>query len=225
MTKSRQNNARNGKTSRRGARRASRNSSTHLKDDGKTYTLEMSIPRTMYERNPQNFRVLQNFSVPNWFVTSTTNPTYTYVNFTLSQIDQYATFVNLFDQYRIDSVEVWITPQVSADVTLRQGMLFSVLDFDDSTALTSVAAAQDYSTCVTSPQTCGHYRHFKPRAAMALYAPSAFTNFGNIASPWIDTSSSGVTHYGVKVAASPTSVSPQTFDLSIRYHITFRAVR
>jgi hypothetical protein len=120
---------------------------------------------------------------------------------------------------------VWITPQVSEAISLRQGQYYTVLDFDDSTALTSVAAAQDYSTCVTSPQSCGQYRHFKPRVAMAVYAPSAFTSFGNISAPWIDTSSSNVAHYGVKVACTPTTANAQVFDLNIKFHVSLRCVR
>jgi hypothetical protein len=179
----------------------------------------------MYQSNPREFKVIQNFAVQSWFATSASVPTFTYVNFTFNQIDQYASLVNVFDQYRIDSVEVWVTPQISASVSSSHtGQLFSVLDFDDSTPLTTIAQAQDYSTCVISPLTCGHYRHFKPRVAMALYAPSAFSSFGNIAAPWIDTSSYSVAHYGVKLAAS-TSATITNFDLSIRYHISLRAIR
>jgi hypothetical protein len=216
----------NKSTKSKSAKRGGRSRGNQLPGDGKTFTLEQSVPRTMLMREPQIFKVLQNFAVQNWFTTSITLPTFTFVSFQFNQIAQYLELAAVFDQYRIVSAEVWITPQSSADISSAPstGQLASVLDFDDATNLTSFAAAQAYSTCVTSPQTCGHYRHIKPRVAMAVYAPSAFTSFGNIAAPWIDAASPAVEHYGIKLAATTTS-KPQVFDLSIRYHLELRSVR
>jgi hypothetical protein len=142
-----------------------------------------------------------------------------------SILDQYTQLSQVFDQYRILMAEVWLTPHTSADISLGQGQWFSVLDFDDSTNLTSVAAAQDYQNCLSSPQTCGHYRKFQPHVANALYAPSAFSSFGNVASPWIDAASGTVAHYGVKFAATPSTVAVQIFDLTIKLLVELRAVR
>jgi hypothetical protein len=103
--------------------------------------------------------------------------------------------------------------------------LYSVVDYDDNTALASVGAATDYSNCVTCPQSLGVYRHFKPHCANALYGGSVFTSYGNLTSPWIDAASSSVPHYGVKIAASATSSAAQTFDLVIRLHTEWKSTR
>jgi hypothetical protein len=194
--------------------------------DGTTFSLEWPIPASQLTKPAKNvFTVRQNLSVPSFFSTSVSTPTFTTATIFLNQVDQYASLVAVFDQYRITDVEIWLIPQISAGVSTRQGELYTVLDFDDSTALTTIAQAQDYESCVMTPQSYGHYRHFKPHVAMALYAPSAFTSFGNKTDQWIDTASSGVAHYGVKVAASISLAATQGYDLNIRMKIQFKNVR
>jgi hypothetical protein len=205
-----------------------KNSSKQLQvvPDGTTYTQMMAQPASSIMKDlKQRYSCVQTFCVQSWFSSSASVPTFTYINCILNQIDQYATFVSLFDQYRFLECEVWITPQVSAAVSSSHtGSIFTVLDYDDSTVLTTIGQAQDYASCVVSPQTTGHYRRFTPHAALAAYAPSAFTSFANVASPWLDTSSYSVTHYGVKVACSISS-TPSVFDLQIRMRVQFKNVR
>lgn len=213
------------KKARISTRRRRRSNGGSLPGDGTTFTLEMAIPRSKLSRQAQTFTILQSFAVQNWFTTSTTTPTYTYVSFSLSQLDQVASLQNLFDQYKFNSCEVWITPQVSSDINSRSGQYATVIDYDDSTSLVSFNSALDYSTCVVTPVGCGVMRRFVPHMAVAAYAPSAFTSFANTKPMWIDTSSSGVAHYGVKLAANPTNGSTQTFDLTLRFSVSFRCVR
>jgi hypothetical protein len=196
-----------------------------LAGDGKTFSLEMAVPRARNFVESQVQRFTQNFSIQSFFTTSTSNPTFTQITAAFNQIDQYAALASIYDQYRIDAVEAWLVPQVSADVSTRQGQLFTVLDFDDASALITILQAQDYDTCVTTPQSSGQYRHFKPHVALAAFAPSAFTSFSNVVSPWIDTSSPTVSHYGVKIAASTSNTTSQTFDLNLRLLISLKNVR
>jgi len=195
--------------------------------DGTTYTLEMAIPSSSLHRPLSNtFVVVQSYATPSYFLTSISNPTFTVVTPTLANLDQAASWVAVFDQYRILECEVWLTPAISASVSSSHGgQLYSVLDFDDANALTTLGQALDYETCVTTPQTNGHYRKFRPHAAQALYAPSAFAQFGNVISPWINSAYTGCAHYGVKYAASITSAVPSIFDLTVRLKIEFRSPR
>jgi hypothetical protein len=194
--------------------------------DGTTYTLEMAIPRSQLSKPLRNhFAVTQMFDVAGFFPTSTSVPTFSSITVSLSQFDSASSLVQVFDQYRIMEIEIWITPQTSADVSTRQGQYFSVLDFDDATLLSTTAQALDYPTCVATPQSTGHYRRFAPHVAIAAYGGSVFTSFANQISPWLDTSSSSIPHYGVKIAAGVSNGTIQTFDLTVRALILFRAVR
>jgi hypothetical protein len=186
----------------------------------------MAQPRSQLSKPLKNhFVVTQMFDVASFFPTSVSVPTFSSISVSLSQFDSATSLINVFDQYRILEVEIWITPQTSASVSSRQGQYFTVLDFDDSSNLTSTAQALDYPTCVTTPQSTGHYRRFKPHVAIAAYGGSAFTSFANEISPWLDTASSGIPHYGVKIAAGVSNTTIQTFDLTVRCLLAFRSVR
>jgi hypothetical protein len=193
--------------------------------DGATFTLETPMPRTVLTNpNDNRFTCVQTVMSPAFFTTSGSVPTFTAITVSFSQVDQYVSLTNVFDQYRIMEVEIWLIPQISASVSSSHvGEYFTVLDYDDSANLTSIGQAQDYESCISSPVTYGHYRRFTPHAASALYT-STFTGYGNVTSPWIDTASSNVSHYGVKVASAITSAA-STFDLKIRMKLQFKNVR
>jgi len=194
-----------------------------LPGDGSTYTLEMAVPRSRFSLESQTFKVLQSFNQQGAFTTNATVPTFAAIHFELDFLDQYAAFGAIFDQYRIDEIEVWIQPQISADVSSGSGLLLSVIDLDDSNVLTSVGQATDYASCVQGPAKTGHFRRFIPRLAVSAYGGS-FGAFANRSPMWIDVASPNVQHYGVKLAA-PASSTPIIYDIMARYSLSFKCVR
>jgi len=151
--------------------------------------------------------------------TSTVVVTYASQNFTLSQLDQVGSYTALFDQYRFDEIELWLTPRTE----LNLGTLVSVIDYDDSTVLTTYASATDYQNALTAPLSMSHYRRFVPHAAVAAYS-GTFVSFDNVTAPWIDCASPSVQHYGFKTACTVTTPAV-ALDLTIRYKVSFRNVR
>jgi hypothetical protein len=137
---------------------------------------------------------------------------------------QLTAFQGVFDQYKIEEVEVWWEPQLqSTPLDETGGKLYSVIDYDDAANLTNVSQALSYSNCVVTPVTQGHYRRWKPRCAAAMYG-GAFTQFGNVAAPWIDIASTGVQHYGCKLYTDLTSVTV-VYDVRVRVRLAFRNIR
>jgi len=194
-----------------------------LPNDGLTFTTLTAIPRTIVNRS-QTYNIVQSYSLPAFFSTSTSLNTFSSVGATFGNIDQAASLAVVFDQYRITELEVWLMPRDSAAATSSsQALLYSVIDLDDGTPLTTPGQFGDYTSCVTSEIDQGHYRHFIPHVAMAAYS-GAFTSFANVASPWIDTSSPSVIHYGVKFGAGVTGTS-HTYDVNLKLHIQLRSVR
>lgn len=193
-----------------------------LNGDGKTFTSLTALPRTVTP-NPMVYRCVQSYESVGFFSTSVSLPTFFSLRVELDTFDQYASFTALFDQYKIESVEMWIMPQQSDASNVYGGMLNSVIDLDDNNLLTTVAQASDYTSCVTSEATQGHYRHFTPHVAVNLYA-GAFGAFGNSKPMWIDAASPNVQHYGVKLACTPTT-NIITYDLRVRCVLAFRSVR
>lgn len=122
-------------------------------------------------------------------------------NFQVNSLANVGSWAAIFDQYRIDAAMIEFVPRqnsrlvsVAGDIP---GELFTVLDYDDSTTLSSAATAEQYPTCQIVPCWDGVVRYVVPRVAVAAYS-GAFSSYGNVPSLWIDAASLTVQHYGVK---------------------------
>lgn len=107
-----------------------------------------------------------------------------------------------WDQYKILAARVTIVPDQNAvglftNSTTSYVPLYCVLDFDDSSNLSSIAGAQAYSNCVVLGAGESCERLFKPRMAIGAYS-GTFASFANVGDLWIDAASTGVQHYGIK---------------------------
>jgi hypothetical protein len=184
--------------------------------------LAQPIPmRTSAHIDNVPYKVIQETYNTGVMTTSTTIATFGAIYNTLSQLDQVSTLQSLFDQYRIVEIEHWLIPELPSATNV--GEVASVNDYDDATPLTSFGSALDYQNVLVGSTRDGHYRRFKPHCAVAAYS-GAFTSYGNVASPWIDCTSPTVQHYGMKLAATVTTVAIN-FNLVTRFHLEFRNIR
>lgn len=154
---------------------------------------------------------------------SVTVPVFGLFMFAASQISDIASLGGVFDQYKIDWVELLIQPSNSS-ASLDYGQLVSVVDYDDVSNPGSVAALLDYNTAIISNGSFQHYHKFRPRIATAVYGGAVFSSFANSASQWIDMASTNVEHYGVKVGWTPTA-AVLTAQVFARLHVSFRSTR
>jgi len=153
--------------------------------------------------------------------TSATLPTFATLSVTLAQFDKVSSYTGCFDQYRIRCVECNLIPGSTTGVSGgNEGLFASVIDYDDDTALTAVADALSYQTCLSTSAFTHHKRIYKPHIAAAVYS-GAFTSFANESDVWLDAGSTGVKHYGLKTAATATT-SIYVTDLAVRAWIQFR---
>jgi len=176
-----------------------------------------------YVPSNQSFRISQSIEVVGILTTSATIPTFASQAFAISQLDQVTSLSSVFDQYKIDEIEVWIAPAGITTGT-NLGLLTSVVDYDDVGTLSTVAQALDYTNALTTTGFQGHYRRWKPHVATAAYS-GAFTSFANEVSPWLDFASPGVQHFGLKLAAQPTVGSTIPYNMIARFHVQMRNVR
>ncbi len=182
----------------------------------------MPIPKSLTAPNVLKFSRMVNTGTV--LTTSVTLPTFASLNFTLNDLPEVASFQTLFDQYKIDLVEVWIYASYGLSDVPEAGQLLSVVDFDDSTNLGSVNAGFDYDNVIVGSLLNGHYRKFEPRAAIAAYS-GAFTSYAQTDSnTWLDMASSTIQYYGVKLAA-PATATALTIKAIARYHFSCRANR
>jgi hypothetical protein len=145
---------------------------------------------------------------------------------TSADILQFSSFASIFDQYKIEMLEIWLTPYGVGTIPgyIGGGKFVTVIDYDDANAPTSLQALQEYQNAVTTRFTDGHYIKFRPHIAEAAYG-GTFTQFLNRPSDWIDCGSTAAQHYGLKLAMDVTpSTNDVRMDLSTRITVSFRNV-
>lgn len=170
------------------------------------------------------YRVTQTQEFTSWVTSSTSINVYNSFQFTASNFDQWSSITAVFDQYRFDQVEVTLIPQNSQGYSeTNAGLIAVVCDYTDAAALTSFAQALDYPTVQVTRWTDPIRVTFKPHVAVAAYS-GTFTSYASEASPWIATTSSGVQHYGFKIAGLPTG-AVNTYNGVVRINMSLRAFR
>lgn len=173
-------------------------------------------------------------------ITASVSGTYGTLAFNLNDLPQAATFTSLFDQYMITKIVVKFVPQIN-QIVFQENVpsqvipsdnkpipyLYTVVDYDDDTNLSSINAALEYDNVKYCQATRPHKRILVPHVASAGYA-GTFTGFLNEKRKWIDAASTTVRHYGVKYILSNSSANLGTMDMYkmlVTYYFKFRAVR
>jgi hypothetical protein len=163
------------------------------------------------------YTTCQSYSMAPFFTTSTTVPTASGVNFTLSSFTNAAGFAQIFDQYRIDMIEITL---YSNSLTTQSGLVTTAIDYDNSAAPSNLGAALAYNTAQTKAGGASFKRTWVPGVDLAAYA-GAFTAYANKRRQWIDCNSTTVQHYGLVIAATATS-TVIVYDAVVRAVISFR---
>jgi len=134
-----------------------------------------------------------------------------------------------FDQYRINMIEYFLKPTCQKGGTVvatsPYAFMYFIHDYDDATTPASLAALLSYSNVVILGPGEAHARKIRPHCAVAMTtsAAAAITGAGNIPSPWIDSSSTGVAHYGCKWGVTQgNSTNLTTWRLFARLHVSLR---
>jgi len=205
--------------------RSSRSKGRTLPRDGKLFNATGQMQIWKVSKNDTVLPIVQTYLYSASPLTSSASvSTFGALYFTVGALDQISSLTALFDQYRINEIEVWIMPRTTNNtVTSNTGLQATVVDYDDETVLGTFASALDYTNVVVGTGIEGQYRRFKPHAAIAAYS-GTFASYANEESPWIDAASTGVRHYGVKTAWTTTDI-PYSSDIMVRLHTEWRNVR
>jgi hypothetical protein len=151
------------------------------------------------------------------FSTSTTAVSSETFYFSLGNFIDYASVQAFFDQYKLLSIDFEARPRSnSLDIGANQSIppTYCVLDYDNVASLASPAAALSYDNCMQLNAYESFKRTFKPRIALAAYQ-GAFSGYANASDMWLDTSSSSIQHFGLKLFSPVTGVAT-SWDILIR---------
>jgi hypothetical protein len=178
------------------------------------------------------FVCVQSLEIVSWLASTASTINANFYIATLANVcgTNLSSFTAIFDQYRIDCIELWLTPNqnavASAATYATSPNLATVLDYDDSSLLGSMSQATAYASCIHTEVFEKQRRCFKPRIAYAAYGAGAFSSYANERAGWIDCSSSNVVHYGMKAlcdADGNTSGPHASWDLFAKAQVSFRA--
>lgn len=172
---------------------------------------------------------------PSYILATASANKYFAIAFELQDCDNVTTFSELFDQYRIDMVEFRMIPTSTVidqhDATganTVNPMVWVVADFDDSTVLSGIAAAQEYANVQVFEGGQGISLDILPSITPSVFASGAFSGYKVSAADWIDMANVQVPHYGVKGVVQALSVGSTqaiSWTVSAKYHLSFRNIR
>jgi len=144
------------------------------------------------------------------------------LSFQLGQMAQASSWTSVFDQYRIDFIELWIQP-TQASTPMDGFRWYNVIDYDDDGVSTSEPAALAFENCADLGRTEACYRKFVPHIAIAVAQGGGAPTARNAPSNWLDCASTSIKHYALKVVTQMTATTV-TLTLRARYHVSFKNV-
>lgn len=172
------------------------------------------------------YQVKQNY--PDSYTAQGTSDTKSAFSFTASALGNATNFANVFDQYRLDRIQMTFRPlNVATPLTntatagFIPGLIYVCIDYDDATAPGTVDQIRQYQN--TSSHLYDTFTlDFKPHAAYTVGGSIS----GNVPSPWIDWATPAITHYGVKWAIpAGTAGFEQQWAITIVVWMSMRNVR
>jgi hypothetical protein len=151
-------------------------------------------------------------------------PQFLAYNFQLAQVSNYNNLSLVYDQYRINAVEVKFSLRNPGAAT-NYPRLSIYPDFDDATPPPSYSAALSHPRVTQHSFTVSQTDFtvaLSPRPAAALYQ-GAFSSFGQPDKPmFVDVNYPTTQHYGLKLMVEDATDTTQFIDIYVKYWITFR---
>lgn len=190
--------------------------------------LTPSIPRI----RPGNNHLLH--SVQKWVdrgaITSTSGANGYYgFGFQFQDIPDYIQWASVFDQYKIDSVDIDIRPVTQASLPATApgyAIGWVAVDYDDNATPSTIASIQNYSNAMLLSPGRGLRLRIRPKLDVGIYNSGA-TNAGAVVGGlWLDMAYPAIQYHGLKIAINAsTSTNVNTWYLLARYSVSMRSSR
>lgn len=153
--------------------------------------------------------------------TSTTVVTENNISFTANPfLTQYASWLALFDQYFLDHVVVTVANNSPEGGTAACPQLYTAIDFDNVSALGTLAAISQFNTCHVSTLAPGNSVTRLVRPCNASYLGANAT--AGVTRSWVDSTFNGVPFYGYRLIVNNTVAATVQLDVTISCLWAFR---
>lgn len=168
---------------------------------------------------------------------STASDVFASYAFALADIPNVASLGSLFDQYRIEKIQLRFKSRnpalfVSNATSPNNASCepFLVIDRDDNTAPTTISELQQYDNCQQFSAQDSFDVIFEPSITPSVFASGAFSGYSvdDSGKYWFDLANTSIPHYGVKVGIPAlTASTAQRFDWLVTawYKVSFKNKR
>jgi len=138
-------------------------------------------------------------------------------SFSLNLHPQHSSWQALFDQWSIPKATVEFDSQVSPGGTSPPPILYTALDFDNASAITTVQALEDYSSSEAVPMGPGRRIMRSVRPCVKLAAATS-SNLGVSGPVWCDSAQPTTLFFAIRsMVANGTDVTPINVTTTIWY--------
>lgn len=156
------------------------------------------------------------------------------LSFALDQLPAWSEFAALFDQYRIEKIDLVFSARLdSSSFSANPSQsysprLFTLVDNDDTTVPTGADDLRQSARCQFALCKPDEFvkRSFVPKVLGAIYNSVTSTGYALSNSTWLDMASPSLPHYGMKFAVENLSqIAGQSIQVEVSYHLAFRDTR
>lgn len=144
-------------------------------------------------------------------------------SFELNNLPGFAEFTSLYDFYKINAVKISFIPTQTVSNSLstisnaQNSRFFSVIDYNDDTAPTSLDELRQYASCRYTSIFRTHKRYiYKPKYSIQSYVQSR---------QWINTATPSTEWYGLKIgieAMGSTVSTSMNYRVEAKYYVSFK---
>lgn len=156
--------------------------------------------------------------------------------FAINTLPSWNEFQNLYDMYKINAIKISFIPVSNVTLwdatnarpdpyTVNFVRFQSVIDYNDSTPLTTADAYREYSTYKWTPFNKTHTRFFRPKITQTVTEGGGTYGVSTGAGGWVSLASNATRFYGIKyhynlgVAAASTLT---THEVEVKYYLSFK---
>jgi len=156
--------------------------------------------------------------------------------FSLNALPSWAEFQNLYDMYKINAIKISFIPVSNVTLwndttgkvdpyTANFTRFQSVIDYNDSTLLTTADAYREYSTYKWSPFNKIHKRYFRPRITQTVTEGGGTYGVSTGPGGWVSVASNATRFYGIKYHYNIGVNATQTLtthEVEVKYYLSFK---
>jgi len=210
-----------------------RNKSTNQKRHSKrpisrTGELTPSVPRFVPGNNQLLHRVQKYVDRGALTSTSAANGYYG-IGFQFQDIPDYTSWQAVFDQYRIDQIDLDIRPMTEASLpgsAPGYSVGWVAVDYDDNATPGTVSSVANYSNVSILSPGRGLKLSFRPKVDVGVYNSGAAGAGAIVGGLWMDMAYPAIQYHGVKVAiTASTSTNVNAWYILARYTVSMRSSR